>query len=124
MDTVVDTLAIMCSFSGDPKRETLISGSDFLYSSDEDRVYIVPSTAMFSYKQVCSHQGDVPLISSVTNFLKLIREQPYFETDQYIDTRAESPILYGSKCLVLKISEMKKKGISAELFAPKDDGLI
>lgn len=124
VDTVVDTLAIMCSFSGDPKRETLISGSDFLYSSDEDRVYIVPSTAMFSYKQVCSHQGDVPLISSVTNFLKLIREQPYFETDQYIDTRAESPILYGSKCLVLKISEMKKKGISAELFAPKDDGLI
>lgn len=122
IDTVLNTLAIMASFSDDPKRSTIQPNKEYLYSEESNRLFLSSHAAHWLYKAACSSQGETPLISTHRNFIQLVREQPYFETDQYFDPSGQ--ILMGSACLVLKIDELKKKGIETDLFKSRDMVII
>lgn len=122
VDTVLNTYAIMASFTDDPKRQTIICGKDYIFDADADRLYLQSNIAHYLYKGVCSAQGDTALITTHKNFIHIVKEQEYFETDTFCDTTGV--IFGGVPCLVLKISGMRKKGIEVDLFRSADMGVF
>lgn len=122
VDTVINTYAIMASFHADNKRQTILPGQDYLYDSALNRLYIRSMVAHHLYKTTCNQQGETALIGTHANFMKIIKEQPYYETDSYMDPTGY--VLGGAKCLVLKVDQLREKGIEVGLFETMDLGAL
>lgn len=112
IDSVVETIALMASFKGEPGREIIRPNSHFVYDPEAEAVYLRAPVVFALYKQYTHRQGDDALIRSYSAFMRLVKEQPYFLTDEH--TRLD--VFEGDKCLALSLEHMKKRGIHASFF--------
>lgn len=109
IDSVMESLAVMAALSN--------QGQDYIkhgvhYIVTDDHIYIDAPTCHILYKKFRQqYERESAVISSVQQFVVLLRAESYYEGDQLIEEIARNRM-----CMKLSKAEMARRGIDVSLF--------
>ena len=110
IDTVIETLGHMAMLTSQGMDTWLVEGKNFMVINGA--LYFEPQMAHLMYKRFSSRVGQPAVIENYRQFITLLRQEKYFETDKAIVER-----MAGTRYLVkLDMAKMAEKGIDPKSF--------
>ena len=110
IDTVIETLGHMAMLTAQGIDTWLVEGKNFMTLNGA--LYFEPQMAHLMYKRFSSRVGQPAVIENYRQFITLLRQEKYFETDKAIVEK-----MAGTRYLVkLDMAKMAEKGIDPKSF--------